>query len=104
LRNVSRRRAGTSCYRIDSAVTPTTIARLADGINDTAARIEDAGRELVARLTELERALDNMGEISHVDALRLQMTMNRISKMVSESSVTTTRITDTQGSIVKRLR
>jgi hypothetical protein len=85
-------------------MTLTTIAKLADGINEAAARIEDAGRELVARLTEIERTLDNMGEISHVDSLRLQMTMNRISKMVSESSVTTTRITDTQGSIVKRLR
>jgi putative addiction module CopG family antidote len=53
---------------------------------------------------ELKNALDSMSEMSEMESLRLQMAMDRVSKLMSALSNILKKISDTQNAIITNLK
>jgi hypothetical protein len=66
-------------------------------------RIGDA-RVLEAVLAELTTRLDSMSEMGEMESLRLQMAMDRRSKMMSTLSNILKKSSETAGSIVANIK
>jgi putative addiction module CopG family antidote len=59
---------------------------------------------LCAIRDELKNQLDSMSEMGEMESLRLQMAMDRLSKLMSIASNILKKISDTQGSIITNLK
>jgi hypothetical protein len=60
--------------------------------------------ELDASIDQMKTDLDSMSEMGEMQSLRLQMAMDRMSKMMSTLSNLLKKISDTQGSIVQNIK
>lgn len=60
--------------------------------------------ELDRAADEAKAELDSMSEMGEMESLRLQMAMDRLSKMMSTLSNLLKKISDTQASIVQNLK
>lgn len=61
-------------------------------------------KQLDAELQDIRDDLDTMGELGEMQSLRLQMAMDRFSKMMSTLSNMLKKISDTASQIVQNLR
>jgi hypothetical protein len=61
-------------------------------------------KQLTAEVDELHNDLDSMSEMGEMESLRLQMAMDRVSKMMSTLSNLLKKISDTSSSIVQNLK
>ena len=60
--------------------------------------------ELDASIDQVKSDLDSMSEMGEMESLRLQMAMDRMSKMMSTLSNLLKKISDTQNSIVQNIK
>jgi hypothetical protein len=60
--------------------------------------------ELDAQVEQMKTDLDSMSEMGEMETLRLQMAMDRMSKMMSTLSNLLKKISDTQGSITNNIK
>ena len=60
--------------------------------------------ELDASIDQMKSDLDSMSEMGEMESLRLQMAMDRMSKMMSTLSNLLKKISDTQSSIVQNIK
>jgi hypothetical protein len=60
--------------------------------------------ELDASIDQLKSDLDSMSEMGEMESLRLQMAMDRMSKMMSTLSNLLKKISDTQNAIVQNIK
>lgn len=60
--------------------------------------------ELDASIDQIKNDLDSMSEMGEMESLRLQMAMDRMSKMMSTLSNLLKKISDTQNSIVQNIK
>jgi len=60
--------------------------------------------ELDAQVEQMKSDLDSMSEMGEMESLRLQMAMDRMSKMMSTLSNLLKKISDTQGSITNNIK
>lgn len=60
--------------------------------------------ELDASIDQAKNDLDSMSEMGEMESLRLQMAMDRMSKMMSTLSNLLKKISDTQNSIVQNIK
>ena len=60
--------------------------------------------ELDESIDQMKNDLDSMSEMGEMESLRLQMAMDRISKMMSTLSNLLKKISDTQNSIVQNIK
>lgn len=60
--------------------------------------------ELDATIDAMKSDLDAMSQMGEMDALRLQMAMDRMSKMMAVLSNLLEKISDTQGAIVQNIK
>ena len=60
--------------------------------------------ELDASIDQAKNDLDSMSEMGEVESLRLQMAMDRMSKMMSTLSNLLKKISDTQNSIAQNIK
>jgi len=59
---------------------------------------------IAENLESIKRRLDSTSELGEMESLRLQMAMDRMSKMVSTLSNLLKKISDTSESIVQNLK
>ena len=62
------------------------------------------GMNIDAEFCSMRKDLDSMSELGETDSLRLQMAMDRMSKMMSTLSNLMTKISDTNSTIVQNLK
>ena len=62
------------------------------------------GKELDAEVDSLQRDVDATSELGELESLRLQMAMDRISKMMASLSNLLKKLADTNSSIVQNLK
>jgi peptidoglycan hydrolase CwlO-like protein len=60
--------------------------------------------EIDKLLVEMNQKVDNLSEMGEMESLRLQMAMDRLSKMMSTLSNIMKKISDTQNSITQNLK
>ena len=60
--------------------------------------------ELDRKIERMEDEIDSMSEMGEMESLRLQMAMDRMSKMMSTLSNLLKKISDTQNSIVQNIK
>ncbi|MEO6582480.1 MAG: hypothetical protein ABIN68_06725 [Sphingomicrobium sp.] len=60
--------------------------------------------ELDASIDQMKNDLDSMSEMGEMESLRLQRTMDRMSKMMTTLSNLLKKISDTQSSIVQNIK
>ena len=60
--------------------------------------------DLDARIDEMKAQMDSMSEMGETESLRLQMAMDRMSKLMSTLSNMLKKISDTQNSIVQNIK
>lgn len=60
--------------------------------------------ELDSSIEQMKSDLDSMSEMGEMQSLRLQMAMDRLSKMMSTLSNVLKKISDTQGAIVQNIK
>ena len=60
--------------------------------------------ELDAQVDKMKSDLDSMSEMGETESLRLQMAMDRMSKMMSTLSNMLKKMSDTQGSITNNIK
>jgi hypothetical protein len=57
-----------------------------------------------AQLRQLQDDLDSMSELGEVESLRLQMAMDRLSKMISTLSNVLKKLSDTSSAVIQNLK
>jgi hypothetical protein len=62
------------------------------------------GMNVDAEFCSIQKGLDSMSEIGETESLRLQMAMDRMSKMMSALSNLMKKISDTSSAIVQNLK
>ena len=60
--------------------------------------------ELDSQIDKMKSDLDSMSEMGEMESLRLQMAMDRMSKMMSTLSNLLKKISDTQNSIIQNIK
>ena len=60
--------------------------------------------ELDASIDQMKNDLDSMSEMGEVESLRLQMAMDRLSKMMTTLSNVLKKISETQSTIVQNMK
>jgi hypothetical protein len=60
--------------------------------------------ELDSQIDQLKSDLDSMSEMGEMESLRLQMAMDRLSKMMSTLSNLLKKISDTQDAMVQNIK
>jgi hypothetical protein len=60
--------------------------------------------ELDAAIDQMKNDLDSMSEMGEMESLRLQMAMDRMSRMMATLSNLLKKISDTQNSIVQNIK
>jgi hypothetical protein len=60
--------------------------------------------ELDSQIDQMKNDLDSMSEMGEMESLRLQMAMDRMSKMMSTLSNLLKKISDTQNSITQNIK
>lgn len=75
-----------------------------DSIKPVRANTPVSRTEITATTDKIKRDLDSMSEMGEMESLRLQMAMDRMSKMMSTLSNLLKKISDTASSIIQNLK
>jgi len=89
-----------SVKKIQTAQVPLLAAHLDDQVSS--AKIEQ--EDLAKAIETLKNDLDSMSEMGEMESLRLQMAMDRMSKMMSTLSNLLKKISDTSSQITQNLK
>jgi chromosome segregation ATPase len=79
-------------------------ARAARPPRGQAASLRATTGELDAAVSDVERELDSLSELGETESLRLQMAMDRLSKLMSTLSNLLKKASDTSGQITQNLK
>jgi hypothetical protein len=92
-------------------LTNTQKKRLAQDINGLLLQLEDlkasvavATKDVKSPLNKLKERLDSLAELGETESLRLQMAMDRLSKMMSMLSNILKKMRETQENIINNLK
>lgn len=80
------------------------IAELTGKVGANAQSIEQPAEQLALLLSELKDELDSIDQMSEIESLRLQMTMDRLAKMTTVLAAITGRVSDTEDAIRRHLK
>ena len=78
------------------------IKRDVSSLKDALTRVSTAASDIQRELPALK--LDTLGDMNQADSLRLQMAMDRLSKLMSTLSNLMKKAADTQASITQNLK
>ena len=79
-------------------------ARAARPPRAQAASVRAASDELEAAVADVKRELDSLSELGETESLRLQMAMDRMSKLMSTLSNLLKKASDTSAQITQNLK
>jgi hypothetical protein len=80
------------------------IAELASKVGDNAKSIEHPAEQLAVRLSQLKLELENIDQMSQIESLRLQITMDRLARITTVLANLTSSVRDTEDAIRKHLK
>lgn len=82
----------------------TQVARLVTSLDDQVSTAKVEQEDLVKAMEAMKQDLDSMSEMGEMESLRLQMAMDRMSKMMSTLSNILKKISDTSNQITQNLK
>ena len=77
------------------------IFELANKVGDSAHSIERPAEQLAVLLSQLKHELDSIDQMSEIESLRLQMTIDRVAKITTVLSTVTSRVSDAEDALRK---
>ena len=80
------------------------IAELANKVGNSLPSIERPAEQLAVVLSELKRELDSIDQMSEIESLRLQITMDRLAKLATALSAVTSCVSDAEDALRNHLR
>lgn len=80
------------------------VARLTTTLNDQVSTAKIEQEDLAKAIDTLKQDLDSMSELGEMESLRLQMAMDRMSKMMSTLSNLLKKMSDTSSQITQNLK
>src|SRR4051794_28589468 len=94
----------TANTRLRGAQTAIQAARAARPPRGQAASLRTTTEELEAAASDVKHELDSLSEMGETESLRLQMAMDRMSKLMSMLSNLLKKVSDTSGQITQNLK
>lgn len=94
----------TATTKLRSAQKTIQAARTARGTRAHAASIDATATELDQAIDEVKAELDALSELGETESLRLQMAMDRMSKLMSTLSNILKKASETSGQITQNLK